>query len=191
MHGKVSDPLKLIVGLGNPGAKYEFTRHNAGFLVVDRLAEIYGADNWSEKFDAHCAKVVMEGEAALLVKPMTFMNLSGRSVVQFSRFFKVPVEDIVVLHDDIDVPFGKVKARQGGGHGGHNGIRSLIADLGQNSFQRVKLGVGRPSNIEDGEVVNWVLNRFAADELDTVQNDMVDEAILRLKGIFLQSKKRS
>ena len=191
MHGKVSDPLKLIVGLGNPGAKYEFTRHNAGFLVVDRLAEIYGADSWSEKFDAHCAKVVLEGESALLVKPMTFMNLSGRSVVQFSRFFKVPVEDIVALHDDIDVPFGKVKTRQGGGHGGHNGIRSLIAELGQNSFQRVKLGVGRPSNIEDGEVVNWVLNRFAADELETVQNDMVDEAIVRLKGIFLQSKKRS
>jgi PTH1 family peptidyl-tRNA hydrolase len=189
--GKVSDPLKLIVGLGNPGSKYEFTRHNAGFLVVDKLSEVYKADSWSSKFDAQFAKAVIEGEASLLVKPMTFMNLSGRSVAQFVRFYKIPVEDIVVLHDDIDVPFGKVKARQGGGHGGHNGIRSLMSELGQSAFQRVKLGVGRPAKVEDGDVVNWVLKRFSDAELDAIQTSMVDETSLRLKGMFLQSKKRS
>ena len=174
------------MGLGNPGAKYELTRHNAGFLLVDELARRYQAGSWSQKFDGLIARCEIDGVPCVLLKPMTFMNLSGKSVQAAQKFFKIETASTTVLHDDIDVPFGKVKSRQGGGHGGHNGIRSIIQSTGSADFSRIKLGVGRPVDLKDGDVVSWVLNRFSDDELDTVTSTMVEETILRLKGIFNQ-----
>lgn len=179
-------PLKIIVGLGNPGQKYEKTRHNAGFLVIDALLGRAGGSWQGKKFDADWSRCTLLGQDSLFLKPQTYMNLSGRSVAAAMRFFKAKVEDVIVLHDDIDVPFGKVKARIGGGHGGHNGIRSLLADLGGEAFSRIKLGVGRPSQ-EGPEVVDWVLSEFTKAELDHVAGLMVDESILRIEGLIKQA----
>ena len=143
--------MKLIVGLGNPGPKYEITRHNAGFLVLDEVAKRFDVGWSGQRFQGELAKGNIHGETCVLLKPMTFMNLSGRSVAQALRFFKIDESDLIVLHDDIDVPSGKVKARTGGGHGGHNGIRSIIAETGLKDFFRIKLGVGRPKEKSDGE----------------------------------------
>lgn len=180
--------MKLLVGLGNPGAKYELTRHNAGFLVIDRLAERYGAGAWNQKFEGQFSRCDIDGESCVLLKPMTFMNLSGKSVQQAQKFFKIDITDVVVVHDDIDVPFGKVKARQGGGNGGHNGIRSIIQCAGRSDFQRIKLGVGRPVEKEDGDVVSWVLNRFSDEQLQVLTSAMLEDTVIRLKGIFKQTK---
>src|SRR5262245_26288105 len=129
--------MKLIVGLGNPGPKYETTRHNAGFLMLDLLAE--DADiSWEtggrSRFGRDMANGTVVGYPCVLLKPMTYMNRSGRSVAEVMRFFKIGPQDVVVLHDDIDVPAGKVKARIGGSHGGHNGIRSIMEETGQSEF---------------------------------------------------------
>lgn len=179
--------MKLIVGLGNPGQKYEKTRHNAGFLVLDRILARSGGDWQGKKFEAEWARCPLLGEDALFLKPLTFMNLSGRSVRAAATFYKVQVSDVIVLHDDIDVPFGKVKARMGGGHGGHNGIRSMLAELGAENFGRVKLGVGRPeAGVPGPGVVDWVLTEFASAELETIEGPMVDESLQRIQGMFRQ-----
>lgn len=181
--------MKLIVGLGNPGQKYEKTRHNAGFLVLDQILQRCGGSWQGRKFDAEWARCPLLGEDSLFLKPQTFMNLSGRSVAAALRFFKAQVGDVVVLHDDIDVPFGKVKARMGGGHGGHNGIRSLLAELSQDDFGRIKLGVGRPDPAVPGPgVVDWVLTDFSPLELNAIVGPMVDESLQRLQGMFRQER---
>jgi PTH1 family peptidyl-tRNA hydrolase len=180
--------LKLIVGLGNPGAKYQKTRHNAGFLVLDAIADRSRISWQGRKFDAEWARGSLLGEDCLFLKPQTFMNLSGRSVAPALRFYKLQVSDVVVLHDDIDVPFGKVKTRMGGGHGGHNGIKSLLAELGSEQFSRVKLGVGRPQAERGPVVSDWVLMDFLTNELEVVETSMVDETLLRLQGIIQQTK---
>jgi len=153
---------KLIVGLGNPGSKYQWTRHNAGFMVLDRLADIAGISVARKKFSGFYGEGDWQGEHLLLLKPLTFMNLSGRSVVEALRFHKLHLKDVVVIHDDLDIPFGRVKVKEGGGHAGHNGLRSLVTELGSGDFTRVRVGIGRPSR---GDVVDYVLNRFAEDEL--------------------------
>lgn len=181
--------MKLLVGLGNPGPKYETTRHNAGFLVLDELAKRFSIAIDQSKFQGLIGKGRLLGEDCVFLKPLTFMNLSGHSVGAAQRFYKISACDTVVLHDDIDVPFGKVKARTGGGHGGHNGIRSIVSETGVSDFHRMKLGVGRPQRPEEGTVVNWVLNPFTAEELEAVQTYMVDEVLLRLKTIFEQKQK--
>ncbi len=178
--------MKLLVGLGNPGQKYEKTRHNAGFLVVDQVLSRVGGTWAGKKFEAEWARASVLGQDCLFLKPQTFMNLSGRSVAPALRFFKLETQDVVVLHDDIDVPFGKVKTRMGGGHGGHNGIRSLLAELGTEEFARLKLGVGRPGPNQIG-VIDWVLTDFSPQDLADIQGSMVDESLLRLQGIFQQS----
>ncbi len=175
--------MKLIVGLGNPGDKYFKTRHNAGFLILDQILSRIGGSWQGKKFDGEFARGTLSGEDCLLLKPQTFMNLSGRSVTQAQRFFKIVIEDVIVLHDDIDVPFGKVKARTGGGHGGHNGIRSIMAESGAENFARVKLGVGRPQATRP-DVSNWVLSDFSVDELIQLENEMVSETLIRLQGLF-------
>lgn len=174
----------MLVGLGNPGPKYELTRHNAGFLLLDELVSRQSVAIDQQKFDGLMGKGQLLGQDCIFLKPMTFMNLSGRSVGAAQRFFKLDASDIIVLHDDIDVPFGKVKARVGGGHGGHNGIRSIIGETGLTDFHRLKLGVGRPQNREDGTVVNWVLNPFSLEDLKVLQSDMVDEVLIRLKSVL-------
>lgn len=178
--------MKLVVGLGNPGAKYETTRHNAGFLMLDILAEDYKISWGGNKFDAEHAKGTIMGEACLLLKPQTFMNVSGKSVAQAMRFYKIPHEDLIVLHDDIDLELGKIKAREGGGHGGHNGIRDIIAATGKAEFHRIKLGVGRPKGekAENMQVSSWVLGNMTDEELIMLQNEMCEDVKLRIKGIF-------
>ena len=175
--------MKLLVGLGNPGGKYCKTRHNAGFLVLDEILSRAGVGWQGKKFDADYARASVCGVDCLLLKPQTFMNLSGRSVAKAIQFLKVEMTDLVVLHDDIDIAFGRVRARQGGGHGGHNGIRSILAETGADNFGRIKLGVGRPESGRP-DVADWVLAEFTAEEILQVEGIMVDEAVLRIKGLF-------
>lgn len=181
--------MKVLVGLGNPGQKYEQTRHNAGFLILDILAEANGISWQGQKFQGEFAKGRILGESCLLLKPQTYMNLSGRSVNQLLRFFKVdPKVDLIVLHDDIDVPFGKVKAKASGGHGGNNGIRSIIEETGVKDFTRIKLGVGRPQKQEDGDVSSWVLGRFSDEELAILQKEMLQDVMVRLDSLYKQNR---
>jgi peptidyl-tRNA hydrolase, PTH1 family len=158
----VADDRMLVVGLGNPGPKYAATRHNAGFLVVELLAERLGA-----RFKAHKGRAdVVEGRLAgvpvVLAKPKSFMNESGGPIVSTARFFKVPVESIVVVHDELDLPFGSLRLKRGGGDGGHNGLRSTTSALGSKDYARVRFGIGRPPGRQDP--ADYVLREFAAAE---------------------------
>ena len=182
--------MKLIVGLGNPEPRYETTRHNAGFLMADLLVEKAGAkwEGHSARFHGWVGKGSLLGEACVFLKPMTYMNLSGRSVGAVMRFYKLEAKDVIVLFDDVDVPSGNVKARAGGGHGGHNGVRSIIDETGETEFHRIKLGVGRPPG--QRETADWVLGRMTDQELLALQNEMMKEVEIRLKGIFDQARKR-
>ena len=187
--------MRLLVGLGNPGQRYEYTRHNAGFWLIDEIARGVSA-NWDagavDKFLGEIAKGQVLGEACILLKPATFMNLSGRSVLKVAQFYKIQSKDWIVLHDDIDVPAGKVRARAGGGHGGHNGIRSIMEESGKEDFYRIKLGVGRPPKLDDGrlemDVADYVLRSMtAADAAEYVKATWPDVE-LRLKEVFRQQK---
>ncbi len=181
--------MKLLVGLGNPGNKYLSTRHNAGFIVLDQIVSRQKESWQGKKFDSEFGRMRFLGEDCILLKPQAFMNLSGKSIAQASRFFKIDSKDVVVLHDDVDVPFGKVKARMGGGAGGHNGIRSTIAELGTEDFARLKLGVGKPyGDFAKMDVADWVLANFMTEEMAIVEKAMVDESLLRIQGIFQQNR---
>jgi PTH1 family peptidyl-tRNA hydrolase len=150
--------VKLFVGLGNPGSKYEETRHNIGFKVIDRLVDDFGARNISK--NAFHGELYRAGNT-LFLKPSTYMNLSGKSVHAVKQFFKIGTEDIVVIHDDIDLPFGAVRFKRGGGHGGHNGLRSLDEMIGR-EYLRVRIGVGKPEH--KSQVADYVLHDFSSDE---------------------------
>ena len=151
-----------IVGLGNPGDKYARTRHNAGAMVLDVLAERAGARFKSHKSGCVVAETRLAGEPALLARPISYMNESGRPVGQLLRFYKTPLDRFVVVHDEIDIPFGDVRIKFGGGTAGHNGVRSLANHLGTKDFVRVRVGVGRPKGHQDP--VGWVLTEFSATE---------------------------
>ncbi len=174
--------MRLLVGLGNPGVKYQNTRHNAGFLLIDQLLEHSGSKWQGKKFDAEWGKARLFGEEFLFLKPQTFMNLSGKSVAQAMRFYKTEASLVIALYDDIDIPFGKVKVRMGGGHGGHNGIRSMIEEISSDNFARVKLGVGRPTE-KYPPVADWVLSDFSQSELEQLRGPMFNEAVGRLQSI--------
>jgi PTH1 family peptidyl-tRNA hydrolase len=152
-----SSPL-LIVGLGNPGPKYQANRHNIGFMAVDAIAGRHGFSPFRSRFQGELAEGVVGDENVLILKPMTFMNESGRSVAAAARFFKIPVERIVVFHDELDLAEGKIRVKNGGGHAGHNGLRSLHAHLGPD-YRRVRLGIGHPGDKD--RVVGHVLKDFA------------------------------
>jgi len=157
----------LIVGLGNPGAEYQGTRHNAGFMVADALALKYNFSPFKTKFDGLIAEGMIDGEKCLILKPQTFMNLSGNAVIKAASFYKIIPEHIIVIHDDMDLQVAQVKAKLGGGNGGHNGLKSIDAHIGQN-YNRIRLGVGHPVN--GGEaVVNHVLSRFSKSEAEVLQ----------------------
>lgn len=155
--------MLLVVGLGNPGAQYADTRHNFGFLAVDALASRLKADPFRDKFSGELSRARAGDEELILLKPQTFMNVSGQSVQPAAAFFKVPVAGVVVLHDELDLPFGEVRLKVGGGHAGHNGLRSLIERLGSPDFVRVRLGIGRPPPAFR-DVADYVLARFSAEE---------------------------
>lgn len=153
----------LIVGLGNPGREYEKTRHNAGFRALDILAEKLGCKVDKAKFQGLYGQINYKGKKLLLLKPQTFMNLSGRSVLQLSAFFHVPPQNIIVLFDDISLIPGNLRIRKDGSAGGHNGIKSIIAELGSQDFPRVKIGVGAKPH-PDFDLADWVLLAFSAQE---------------------------
>ena len=171
---------KLIVGLGNPGPQYSWTRHNAGFMVLDRLSHVSGIPITRKAFSGLAGDGNWAGERVYLLKPQTFMNLSGRSVAEALRFYKLSPSDLIVIHDDLDIPFGKVKLKEGGGHGGHNGLRSLAQELGSSAYVRVRVGIGRPVH---GDVVNYVLTNFAKGEMETLL-EVADGALDALEMIL-------
>ena len=154
--------MKLIVGLGNPGRKYERTRHNLGFMVLDRLAEKHGIAVAKEKDQALVGEWHRGGEKVLLVKPQTFMNKSGDALGAFFRYNPVDPKDVVVIHDDLDLPFGRIRIRERGRAAGHRGMISVLGALGETEFRRLRIGIGRPP--PGVEVVDFVLRKFTPDE---------------------------
>ena len=154
--------VQLVVGLGNPGTDYAHTRHNAGFLVVDEVAAAWGISIHQKKFNGELGRGRVNGIETLLVKPQAYMNKSGLPVRQVGDYFKISYQDMLVIHDDIDLEFGRLKIKVKGGHGGHNGVRSLIGALGEDAFVRLRVGVGRSGN--EGNVVNHVLGTFNQQE---------------------------
>lgn len=165
--------MKAIVGLGNPGRDYEKTRHNIGFMVVDRLAELWGGEIFKAKFQGHFAEARLGTQKVVLLKPQTYMNLSGQSVVALANFYKVTPTDILVIHDDLDLPVGKLRGRARGGSGGHNGLKSIAALLGSEDFPRLKMGVGRPPGRQPAAA--YVLESFRPEE-HTVIKEMIERA---------------
>ncbi|ABB33064.1 peptidyl-tRNA hydrolase [Geobacter metallireducens RCH3] len=153
---------RLIIGLGNPGPKYQWTRHNAGFMVLDHLSRVMGTSVAKKSFSGLYGEGSWHGDRLLLLKPQTFMNLSGRSAAEALRFHKLTLSDLIVIHDDLDIPFGRVKLKEGGGHGGHNGLRSLMQELGGGGFVRIRIGVGRPLR---GDAADYVLANFSSAEM--------------------------
>ncbi len=163
--------IKLIVGLGNPGREYEATRHNAGFWWVDEFARANQIPFKSEsKFHGLAARSVQHGHEVYLLKPQTFMNVSGRSVGALAQFYKIEAAQILVVHDELDLPPGSAKLKLGGGHGGHNGLKDIIAHLGTRDFWRLRIGVGHPG--DRAEVVNFVLNAPRREEMDLIEQAM-------------------
>jgi PTH1 family peptidyl-tRNA hydrolase len=166
----------LVVGLGNPGGKYERNRHNIGFRVVDALARKHGLPAWSRKLGGDTTSGLVEApkgrEHAVLLRPMEYMNLSGFAVQRLAQFHKIEPEKILVVHDEVDLPFGVVRLKNGGGHGGHNGLRSIIEQLG-NKFARVRMGIGRDPNVPPGkaggDTADWVLSDFPSAVAPTVE----------------------
>ncbi len=156
--------MLLVVGLGNPGRQYSANRHNVGFMVVDELANACNSGDFRSKFNGEVAKGELGGEEFILLKPQTFMNESGRSVQAAMAFFKPAVDRVLVIHDELDLPFGTIRLKVGGGHAGHNGLRSIMACIGSGEFGRVRFGIGRPQADFRGEVADYVLANFDAME---------------------------
>jgi peptidyl-tRNA hydrolase, PTH1 family len=164
--------MKIVVGLGNPGKRYDGTRHNVGHAVVDALAEGPGVSVFQNRFHAGVAEWTEEGEKILLVKPETFMNLSGRCVRETVDFYQVPLHDLLVVCDDINLPLGKLRFRARGTHGGHNGLRDIQAHLGTTVYPRLRIGVGAPED----EVIDYVLGRFRPSERTAI-NEALELAV--------------
>lgn len=156
-------PTWLLVCLGNYGKEYENTRHNIGFLAADRLIEKQGLRCNRLRFHALTELISFGGETVLLMKPQTYMNLSGEAVGEAARFYKIPPEHVLVIYDDISLPLGKLRVRGNGSAGGHNGIKNIIQHLGSDAFPRVKVGVGTPDH-PDYDRIDWVIGKFSADE---------------------------
>jgi PTH1 family peptidyl-tRNA hydrolase len=157
-----AEPLWLVVGLGNPGPSYSGNRHNVGFMVLDLLGDRAGARFKAHKGRADVVEGRLTGQRAVLAKPKTYMNLSGGPVASLRDFFKVPVERIVVVHDELDIPYGTVRLKSGGGDNGHNGLRSITASIGSKDYLRVRVGVGRPPGRQDP--ADYVLKDFSGTE---------------------------
>jgi peptidyl-tRNA hydrolase, PTH1 family len=153
----------LVVGLGNPGRRHEHDRHNAGFMVVDELARRHGV-TFKGKFSGHVADIRVDGRRLALLKPDTYMNDSGRSVQPAAAFYKVPLDTLLVVHDEVDLDAGRLQARIGGGLAGHNGLRSIAGRLGSPEFLRLRVGVGRPGRGDPRDVADFVLSPFAPEE---------------------------
>ncbi|NQT49800.1 aminoacyl-tRNA hydrolase [Candidatus Kuenenbacteria bacterium] len=176
--------MKIIVGLGNPGKKYQFTRHNIGFAVIEFLRDEYlqaeGFSKWSDnkKFQARISEGNLNGEKIILAKPLTFMNESGTTVQALLNFYKTAPEDLIVIHDEVDLPFGKFKIEANRSSAGHNGIKSIIEKIGSQEFTRVRVGVGKENKQKQGDTARFVLNSFGFLEkfkLKELKNKLVEE----------------
>jgi len=167
--------LKVIVGLGNPGSKYTETRHNAGFWFIEELAREYSASFRQEKkFHGEVAKISLAGKDIWLLKPETFMNRSGLAVQSLMSFYRITADQLLVAHDEIDLPPGAAKLKTGGGHGGHNGLRDIISQLGTKDFHRLRIGVGHPGSKD--QVVDYVLHNASRDDRILIDRD-IDDAV--------------
>ncbi|MFH0799643.1 MAG: aminoacyl-tRNA hydrolase [Pseudomonadota bacterium] len=181
----------MIAGLGNPGRSYARHRHNAGFMVLDLLGRRHGIEISRKSFGALVGSGAIGGEAVILAKPQTFMNLSGDSVAPLLRYYRLGKEDLIVVHDDLDIDVGKLKLSQGAGHGGHNGIRSIFENIGASDFSRVRVGIGRPPAGMDG--ASYVLHPFGEEEAGDVEDAMALAAdsveMLVAKGLAAAQQK--
>ncbi len=181
----------VIAGLGNPGPKYQWTRHNAGFLFLDRLAHHENLAITRSSFSGLAGEWKYRDSRLILLKPQTFMNLSGRSVMQALQFYKLPVTSLIVAHDELDLPFGTVRFKQGGGHGGHNGLRSIMEQLGRGDFIRLRIGIGKPQH---GDSTNYVLGNIPPAEMEILPRildgglemleTMLDEGLPKAMSLF-------
>lgn len=159
--------MKLLVGLGNPGKEYARNRHNIGFMVLEEIAKAYNFTPWRSRFKGETSEGLIDGQKCLLLKPQTFMNLSGEAVQVASSFYKIDLDDIIVFHDEIDLPPAKIKIKTDGGNAGHNGLKSISQHVG-NAYVRVRMGVGRP--IQKSQVANFVLKDFSKDDADWLED---------------------
>ena len=159
--------MKMIAGLGNPGSEYARTKHNVGFMFLDALAEKLGADNWKTKYDALVAEARIGTEKVLLVKPLTYMNESGRAVGPLMSWYKLAPEDLIVVHDDMDIPAGTIRIRRKGSAGGHNGMKSILYHVGDENFPRLRIGIGRP--LPGWTVVKHVLAPFSEEDVPKIR----------------------
>lgn len=161
--------IKLIVGLGNPGKQYEHTKHNVGFMTIDEIAKEKGVSNFQKKFNGVYAFYHTPNGKVYLLKPETYMNLSGECMILFMNYFQIADDEVVVVYDDLDTAIGRLRLRESGSAGGHNGIKSIIAHIGHQKFKRVRIGISRPTV---GTVVDYVLSPFAADKQEEVQESV-------------------
>lgn len=168
---KTKSAYFLVVGLGNPGKKYENTRHNIGFMAIDSILETLSVDKTVKKFEGELYFSKQNDKNIIFLKPLTYMNLSGDSVSAVMNFYKIPIENLIVISDDISLPVGKTRIRRNGSHGGHNGLRDIILKLGSDNFKRIKIGVGERTN-PDYDLADWVLSLFKSDELSLLKEKL-------------------
>ena len=157
--------MKMIVGLGNPGKEYEKTRHNVGFMILDNYANDNNILNFKKKFNGLYATFIRNNDTVVLLKPQSYMNLSGTVIKKFASFYKIKPEDILIIHDDLDLPVGKIKIKFKGSSGGHNGIKNIIENLKTEVFPRFKIGIGKDDNID---YINYVIGKFSKNDLETI-----------------------
>ena len=183
--------MKIIAGLGNPGQKYDKTKHNTGFMTMDHYLDEKDLSLDKDKFEGHWTKQKINGEDVILLEPQTYMNESGRSVSQVANFFKVDPADVLIIQDDMDMPIGKIRIRANGKSGGHNGIKSIIRDLGTEKFNRLKIGIRHPKN---ATVVSWVLTPFNDEQQKLMDDafassvDIIDDFISGHGSQYLMNK---
>jgi PTH1 family peptidyl-tRNA hydrolase len=158
----------LLTGLGNPGSQYESTRHNVGFEVVDSVARREGATQWSDKEKYQMCRLTLGNNKVVVLKPTTYMNLSGEAVASALRYFKIEISRLIVVHDELDLALGTVRLKQGGGEAGHNGLKSISRVIGTKDYIRVRVGIGKPTNPKM-DIASWVLSRFQSEEVGVVQ----------------------
>lgn len=175
--------MKLVVGLGNPGKEYEKTRHNMGFMVVDRYAAKHGLSYQKEKFHGLYFETTIQGEKVIFLKPQSYINLSGEVISKFMDYYKIPVSDLFVIHDDLDLPFCKLKLKKTGSSGGHNGLKNIESHLHTKDYKRLKLGI---SNDKKMDTKDYVLGRFSFEDQKALE-ELIDYACLILEDYFVLS----
>ncbi len=174
----------LLIGLGNPGLKYQYTKHNFGFLLADQIAEYFKLEPLGNKFGGQIFSGIIANQKVLLIKPQEYMNNSGAATLANASFYKIPPEKIIVFHDDLDLELGRIKAKIGGGNAGHNGLKDIDNKIGKN-YVRIRLGIGRPEN-KEYEIADYVLSKFSNEELKTVE--IINQKITKILPIILDGK---